>query len=290
MHIFWYNDSVVNTDRITVIIGQTASGKSNHAVTLANKHHSEIISADAFQIYKGFNIGTATPTITDMGGITHHLINELSPTEPYSIQQFLDRTKTAISNIQAQGKSVIICGGSALYIRALLYGYQPLKRLPKHERPTGSPMDLWNRLYTIDPDLAKKTPHQNKVRVQRYLELAIIYNKPPSTLFKQHDMDTKKYQVIGQMIDQSILRKRIRNRTEQMVMNGLIDEVSDLMKQYPIDCPAFTAIGYNDIAQCMTRGDATNTMIDIITKKTIHYAKRQRTWFNAFNHVQWMDA
>ena len=158
-------------EQITVIIGPTASGKSLFSINKAKEIDAEIISADAFQVYKDFNIGTGKLTVAEMNGIPHHLIDTYSPEQSFSVKMFIDDVERISNEICSRQKNIIICGGSAMYLRSLLYGYSPLKRLPEDKRPNDSTDVLWKRLQKIDPDLAAKTPMQNKQRVQRYLEL-----------------------------------------------------------------------------------------------------------------------
>ena len=222
-----------------------------------------------------------------MQGIKHFLIDEYHPETPYSVQDFLDQV-TKITN-DNKDQNYIICGGSAMYLKALLYGYKPLKRLPITKRPDGSNIELWEKLNAIDHDLAKKTPYQNKQRVQRYLELYEIYNEPPSTLFKSKSLDTEKYQVMGILIETSILKERINQRVDQMITAGLVDEVDYLMKKYSINSQGFQAIGYREPILYLKGNIDKETMTQLIKKNTYHYAKRQMTWFKAFDHVQWLS-
>ncbi len=269
-----------------VIIGPTASGKSAISLEYARKHSADIISADAFQVYQEFNIGTGKLSPDEMQGIPHHLIDHIHPETAYSVQMFLDD----VARIQSSHEPpFIICGGSAMYLKALLYGYTPLKRLPPNERPSGSPKSLWERLHQIDPDLANKTPYQNKVRVQRYLELYMIYNQPPSELFSSQPFDQSTYQVIGLSIEKEVLKERINERVNTMIKKGLVDEVNYLMKKYDINFPAFHAIGYKEIVQYFQNKFDKDTMIDTIKKHTFQYAKRQMTWFRTFDHVEWLS-
>ena len=272
-----------------IIIGPTASGKSNYSLELAQKESAHIISADAFQIYTDFNIGTGTLTDKEMEGIPHYLINSKSPNEPYSVQEFLDKTQSIIQKLSHLNIPIIICGGSAMYLKALLYGYRPLKRLPIHERPTGDPKTLWESLHAIDPDLANKTPYQNTQRVQRYLELHMIYNVAPSTLFVSKPFDPTLYKVTGIQIETELLKKNIHHRIDTMLHNGWVDEVQQLMKKYDTTSPAFSAIGYKEIIQWIEGKINKSTMITTIKQKTCQYAKRQMTWFRTFEHVNWIS-
>lgn len=271
--------------QISVIIGPTASGKSAFSLDLAKQTNCDIISADAYQIYKGFNIGTGTLSDEEMGSIKHYLINEKSPHEDYSVQEFIQSAE----RIMATNNNIIICGGSAMYLKALLYGYTPLKRLPPNKRPDGEPKDLWNQLNAIDPQLATKTPYQNKNRVQRYLELYKIYNQPPSTLFKSQQFNSKKFKVIGLLIENSVLKERISERVDGMIQQGLVDEVRYLMEEYDINAQAFQGIGYKEVIQFLIDKIDYNDMVHLIKKNSYQYARRQMTWFKAFDHVQWIS-
>jgi tRNA dimethylallyltransferase len=268
-----------------VIIGPTASGKSLLSIKKAKQVGAEVISADTVQVYRDFTIGSAKLTESEMGGVPHHLVGHVHPEHPYNVQQFLDDVTTLKAQLSGP---IIICGGAALYLRALLYGYEPLQRLPDDDKPTGSAEDLWQKLNAIDPELASKTPFQNKARVQRYLELYLIYNQPPSQLFKSRTICDPSYTVIGISIERTELKERINTRVNEMIHNGLVDEVKYLMKKYSGMAPAFRAIGYKEVIQYLQNFHDKDTMIQTIKKNTFDYAKRQMTWFKRFNNVQWV--
>lgn len=269
-----------------VIIGPTASGKSAMSIEMAKKYSAEIISADAFQVYRGFNIGTGKLMPTEMKGIRHHLIDICDPSHAFSVQLFLEKVSEIFNSTSTP---LIICGGSAMYIKALLYGYRPLRRLPIDKRPQGDAKDLWHQLKDIDPTLADKTPYQNKARVQRYLELYDIYHVSPSSLFSSTPLNATKYKVIGIMIEKEPLKNRINDRVDQMIHQGLVDEVNYLMKNYDITSPAFQAIGYKEVIQYFKKEYDKETMIQKIKQHTYQYAKRQLTWFRTFDNVQWIS-
>ena len=276
------------SDQIHVIIGPTASGKSAYCVDLALQLNGEVISADAYQIYHDFNIGTGTLLPHEMKEVPHHLINDRHPEHPYNVQLFLSDVHRCIDTISSHHRPVIICGGTAMYLKALLYGYQPLQRLPTSEKPTGTHDQLWNQLNDIDPDLASKTPKQNKQRVQRYLELHMIYGVQPSSLFKQQPLDTDRYKVTGILIDNNNLKQKINRRVDQMISDGLIDEVEGLMKKYSLDSPPFKAIGYKEVVEYLQGGVSKESMIETIKTNTKRYAKKQMTWLRTFTHVEWI--
>ena len=221
-----------------------------------------------------------------MQGVKHHLIDHVSPNDAYTVQNFIhDATELLDSNLAPY----VICGGSAMYIRALLYGYKPLKRLPEDERPEGTIDELWAKLNEIDSYLAEKTPKQNKVRVQRYLELHQIYNCAPSDLFRSTPFDSKKYQVIGISIEKEVLKSRINDRVDAMIKDGLVDEVKYLMEKYDITSQGFKAIGYKETIDYIQGKLEIDKMIELIKINSLQYAKRQMTWFRKFDHVEWIE-
>jgi tRNA dimethylallyltransferase len=276
-------------DQTIVVIGPTASGKSHYSIDLAKKNNGEIISADAFQVYIDFNIGTGKIPPEEMNGSPHHLIGTQHPSEPYSVQEFIDNVAKLTTEIINRQAVPIICGGSAMYLNALINGYQPLQRLPIDKRPEGSEDELWQQLQNIDPELAQKTPKQNKARVQRYLELYRIYGQKPSLLFKQAPSNAKNYNIYGISIEKDTLKDKINKRVDHMISIGLIDEVHTLMKKYNHNSPAFKAIGYKEVVQFIHKEISKETMTEKIKQNTQKYAKRQMTWFKRFDNVQWTN-
>lgn len=271
--------------KTTVIIGPTASGKSKRSIAMAQAMGAAVISADAFQIYRDFNIGTGTLSTQDMAGVPHYLVSERHPEIPYCVDEFIKNVANIMRDHPDQ--PVIICGGSAMYLKALLYSYRPLKRCPAHQRPQGTPNELWHQLHAIDPVLAQKTHPNNKRRVQRYLELAILYDRPPSELFESTPINPHQYDIIGISVERSTLKTMINHRIDGMIQDGLVDEVRELMKRYSIDSPAFHAIGYRDVVAYLNQTITKDKMIDSIKTTTYRYAKRQMTWFRTFDHVHW---
>tara|TARA_B100000586_G_scaffold24605_1_gene16165 strand:- start:1466 stop:2353 length:888 start_codon:yes stop_codon:yes gene_type:complete len=290
--------------KITVIIGPTASGKSDYAIQLAQKINAEIISADAYQIYKGLDIGTAKVTPSQQALIPHHLIDIKAPTEPYNVTEFIKQSKKIIKHIRSRQKPIIICGGTGLYIRSFLYNYQfptqstpPKKTTPPTHLENNNTKDLWKQLNDIDPETAKKIPYQNKRRIIRALAIFYETNQKPSQIKQQHNTIRSDVQLIGLRYPRTTLIQRINTRVDQMIKNGLVDEVTQLLHTgvHPT-AQSLQAIGYKEIVDYLTHQNNTpindhplNDTIERIKIKTRQFSKRQMTWFKKFPHVQWID-
>jgi len=277
-------------NRIKLVIGPTAIGKSDYAIQLAKKKTAEIISADAYQVYKGMNIGTGKITPAQLATVPHHLIDIKSPDEPYSAAEFVSRTNDIIANATTP---IIICGGTGMYINALLHDYafapetpsaevkQKVAQLPESER--------WEKLNQIDPASGKSIHPNNINRLTRALEIYYTTNKKPSLYRPQSSPQRPDIELIGLTTDREIVRQRISKRVDAMVAQGLFDEVETLLKTYPKTAIAFQALGYKQIIAHfedeMNREDA----IQAIKTKTHQFAKRQMTWYRRFKNVNWIE-
>ena len=276
---------------ITVIIGPTAVGKSNYAIKLAREIDAEIISADAYQIYTGLDIGTAKVPISERNGITHHLIDIKSPLEPYNVATFIQNATQIISEIRSRNKQIIICGGTGLYIRAFLYNYKfPDKQLTQKVQLTSrSPKQQWELLNRIDPETAVKIPVENKRRVARALEIYHETGLKPSASRHQTPSMRPDVRVIGlNLSSRDKLIQKINARVDAMIHAGLIAEVASLLNQgIPPSAQSLQAIGYKEIVRYLLGHDKKDNAIEQIKIKTRQFAKRQMTWFNALPDVEW---
>ena len=221
---------------IHYIIGPTAIGKSDQAISLAKKLNADIISADAYQVYIGMDIGTAKTNPHEQQGITHHLIDIKHPTEPYNVTNFIQLTNDLIQQARATNKASIICGGNGLFARAFLYSYtfpaaksdpKIRARLEEHYH-TGNKQKLWEELNSKDPISAAKIHPNNKHHLLRALEILSITGQPASSIKKQQPTIRKDTKVIGLSTDRSRVVSRINNRVDSMIKEGLIDEVTAL--------------------------------------------------------------
>ena len=280
---------------IPIITGPTSSGKSSivyNAGLLTNK--VEIISADAFQVYKGLDIGKAKITKQEMQNVPHHLIDILNPDECYSAGMFREHAEKLIEDILNRGKIPVIAGGTGLYIKSLTEGIFDCPEIDENIRKDlqirlekQGIEELYNELKKVDIEYAEKISSNDPVRTVRALEVYYglgitftqahkIYNKPPKY----------SYTVGVLWIDRKKLYENINERTSVMWNMGWVDEVQDLLnKGYNIKCPSFRAIGYKLIADFLMHGGKSHEVINQIAKETRHFAKRQLTWFRHRENV-----
>ena len=228
--------------KVIVICGPTASGKTSLSIELAKRINGEIISADSMQIYKDMNIGTAKPTIEEMQGIKHYLLDFISPNKRYSVADYAKDAKKAIEEILRKGKTPIVVGGTGLYIDSLIYGieYQEIEfdKTYRDELEKKVEEEGLNKLYEmakeIDEEAVKKISPNDKKRILRILE---IYHATGKTKTEQEIESRKKeveyeYHVYALDWDRQILYDRINRRVDQMIENGLIEEVKKILKKY----------------------------------------------------------
>ena len=228
--------------KVIVICGPTASGKTSLSIELAKRINGENISADSMQIYKDMNIGTAKPTIEEMQGIKHYLLDFISPNKRYSVADYAKDAKKAIEEILRKGKTPIVVGGTGLYIDSLIYGieYQEIEfdKTYRDELEKKVEEEGLNKLYEmakeIDEEAVKKISPNDKKRILRILE---IYHATGKTKTEQEIESRKKeveyeYHVYALDWDRQMLYDRINRRVDQMIENGLIEEVKNILKKY----------------------------------------------------------
>ena len=273
------------------IIGPTASGKTFLSVVLAKKLVGEIIGLDSRQVYDGMSIGTAQPTKEDMDGIPHHLFGFRDPSEPISAGEYAKLVRTKIKDIQANGKTPIICGGAGLYYRALTKGIfeGSVSDLPTRGRLEQAyeddPAALLERLRSVDPEYAEIVHINNKKRLVRALEIYEATGKSPSEHFHhQEDHPSKTLDLFTLLLtwNRETLNKRIEHRTDEMLKKGWVEEVKTLLEkqtQAGKVYPALDSIGYRQI-QAYLNGELTqDEMREDIIIRTRQFARRQTQWF-----------
>lgn len=284
---------------VYVIGGPTASGKSRLAVELAKKINGEIISADSMQIYKDMNIGTAKVNEDEMQGIKHYLIDFVSPEERYSVSSFKKDAENAIEEILKKGKTPIIVGGTGLYIDSLIYGIEfqdeeidtkYRDELEKRAETEGLEK-LYEQAQKIDPEAMKKISPNDKKRIIRVLE---IYHKTGKTKTEQ-ELESRKnevkydFKVFAITMDREKLYERIEKRVDQMIEQGLIEEVQGILKKYSNFPTAMQGLGYKEVVEFLEGKSTKEEMKEKIKKETRHYAKRQLTWFRKNKETVWLD-
>lgn len=280
---------------IIVITGQTCTSKSKIAIQVAKAFNAEIVNADAFQIYKELDIGTAKPEKDDLLKVKHHLYNFLEPTDRYSIYEYQSDCRRVISEITAKHKNVVLVGGSGLYIRSALYDYDfktPEREVDLSDYYTLTNEELHARLAKIDPKEASKVHPNNRKRVLRAIFIYLAYNKTKTELesMQEHKIIYKDVHIYAIDMDKKDLYERIDKRVELMIRKGLIKEAHTLANKYGKDLQAFNAIGYREIIQNPDMG--TEDVAALISKDTRKYAKRQMTFikYQYGDNVKWVKS
>ncbi len=281
---------------ITVIIGPTGVGKTELALRMARETGAEIISADAYQVYRGLDIGTAKVPQATIQEIPHHLIDILAPTEGYSVADFIARSSDVIAQLRAKNTPIIICGGTAFYIHAFLYGYS-LSAPAAHSQIRDElneklaqigPEALWAELKSIDPTSAAAIHPNNHRRVIRALEIFHQTQTPPSQHRSKKPAPRSDCKLIGVTRPRDQLYAQINARVLAMIQAGLVAEVQSLLAQgIPPTAPAFSAIGYKEVIAHLTGGISYDEMINLVQQHTRNFAKRQLTWIKQFEHLDW---
>lgn len=287
-------------EKVIVICGPTASGKTSLSIELAKQINGEIISADSMQIYKDMNIGTAKPTKKEMQGIKHYLLDFVSPDERYSVAQYKEDAKNAIREILKKGKRPIVVGGTGLYIDSLIYEieYPQIefdenyrKKLEKIARDNEGLQKLYNMALEIDPDAMKKISSNDKKRIMRVLE---IYNATGKTKTEQ-EIESRKnepefeYKVYAINWDRKLLYERIDKRVDIMIEQGLVEEVKNIVKKYNKFPTAMQGLGYKEVVEYLNGNCTKEEMVEKIKKETRHFAKRQLTWFKKDKNTIWLN-
>lgn len=284
--------------KILIITGPTAVGKSKYAVKIAQKMNGEIISLDSMQVYKFMNIGTAKPSKEELKKIPHHLIDIIKPDQGFSVAKFIQITNKKIQEIIKKGKRPILVGGTGLYLRALLYGFDFPKAgyeekirddLHTFAQKHGIKV-LYNKLKKVDPNSAKKIHLNDKFRIIRALEVYYLTGKPISKQQFSNKKHINKYKIICLTTDRPKLYELIDRRVDAMINKGLIKEVKRLLKKgYNQDLPALKAIGYKEVIDYLNGRFDYNEMIRLIKRNSRHLAKRQMTWFRSFPNIVFKD-
>jgi len=272
---------------IIVIVGPTAVGKSELGIRIAQHVGGEIISGDAFQFYKGLDIGTAKLSMSEWRGVPHHLIDILSPTDAFSVADYQKVVRAKIDELLQKDITPILVGGSGLYIQSVLYDYRftGTKREEDPELIKMANGELWNLLYNIAPDIAAVTDIANRRRLLRAIELANgqTEDEPQMTgknLFYQS------VKIIGLEMPRDVLYAAIDQRVDTMMNLGLEAEVKKL-HEAQIRSQATMAIGYKELYSVFDGLSTLDTAVSLIKQQTRRYAKRQLTWFKNQMNATW---
>lgn len=274
--------------KVITILGPTASGKTALSVYLAKKFGSAVISGDAFQVYRGMDIGTAKVTEEEAAGVPHFLVDILSPEEPYSAARFCEMAAAVIEEEDRKGRIPIIAGGTGLYIQSLLEGYE---FLPKGKGQKNEWKELYRRegkdaliraIRERAPEVAVPPDPQRMLRLLELIEIGaatsaeksgeLVYDGP----------------VIGLTMEREELYRRIELRVDLMMQAGLLEEVRKLLAAgIPEDAQSMRAIGYKELIPVIRDGADLAGAVSLIKKNTRHFAKRQLTWYRRMPYITW---
>jgi len=287
-------------DKVLIIAGPTASGKTKISIELAKKINGEIISADSMQVYKYMNIGTAKPDEEERGGIKHYLIDEVNPDEEFSVAKYKDLAVKYIKEVINKGKMPIVVGGTGLYINSLVYNInfteticdRELRSKLKKEAEVYGNKYIHDKLKEVDPEAAKRIHVNDTKRIIRAIE---VYEHTKSPISYHQEVSRNEppefeFIITALRVDRAILYERINKRVDDMFAKGLIDEVKKLVSMgYGRNNTSMQAIGYKEILSYLEGNISLDEAIYIIKRDTRHYAKRQYTWFKRLEGIKWID-
>jgi len=285
--------------KMLLILGVTASGKGRLASDLAQSLDAEIISIDSMKVYRRMDIGTAKPPQEARRRIKYHLIDIVEPSDSFSVAAFLDAALQTIEQTKSSKKKIIAVGGTALYIKALLYGLfegpgtnQKIRAELRSRAEAEGLAELYCELTKIDPVAAERISPNDSKRIIRALEVYQLTGNPISSFQKQWDRRDVKHDwtIIGLRREKAEESKRINSRVKNMITAGLVDEVKSMLaEEMPLSRQARCAIGYAEIIEYLNGQISLEEATELIKKNTRRLAKNQRTWFKTFKNVHWLD-
>jgi tRNA dimethylallyltransferase len=282
-----------------LILGVTASGKGRLAFELAESIGAEIISIDSMKVYRRMDIGTAKPPKEARQHVKYHLIDIIEPSDSFSVGAFINAASDAIEQINNRNSKIVAVGGTALYIKSLLYGLFDGAGTDEHIRTklrerieADGLAELHRELTKIDPAAAERINPNDAKRIVRALEVYQLTGKPISHFQKQWQQHQIKHNwtIIGIRREKADASSRINKRVKKMISAGLVDEVKSLLdEQKPMSKQARCAIGYAEIIDHLNGRMSLEDAVELIKINTRRLAKGQRTWFKTFQDVHWLD-
>lgn len=284
-----------------MILGPTASGKSDLAIKLAERLNAEVISADSMQVYLGMDIGTAKPSKADMARVRHHLVDVCAPDEPMTVAKYCKLAQEAYEDITRRGKTAIIAGGTGLYIDALTRGFlfpdtdadhALREKLYERAAKEGGTEALHAELAADDPIAASRIHKNDARRIVRALEVLRKTGRPISELQAEAPAASGIPAVsYGLSADRAVIVRRIELRVDDMMSRGLLEEVKELIRLGYANCKvAMQAIGYKELIAHLEGRLSLQEAVDMIKAETRKYSKRQMTWFRRNKQTVWLDS
>jgi len=288
----------VKQSPLIVIVGPTAVGKTRLALCLAQEFDGEIISADSRQVYRGMDIGTAKPTPEERRRVPHHLIDVVAPNETFTLAQYQELAHDTIGDVLARGKPPFLVGGTGQYVTAVVEGWG-IPRVPPNEQLRAAlcrqaeiegEEALHARLREVDPAAAERIDPRNVRRVVRALEVYLETGRPISELQRKKPPPYRILQ-IGLTLDRQELYRRIDERVDRMIEEGLVDEVRGLVEQgYSYDLPAMSGLGYQQIGLYLRGEVSLEEAIQFIKHHTHRFVRHQYNWFGLDDAaIRWFD-
>ncbi len=284
---------------LVIVLGPTGVGKSGLAIQLAETFGGEILSADSMQVYRYMDIGTAKPTPEERRGIEHHLIDLVTPDQPFNADLYRMLGRRVIESLHRKGVPIFVVGGTGLYIKALTQGLFSSPRIPpwvrerlRQEAEQKGREFLYERLKEVDPEAASRIHSNDLFRTIRALEVFEATGIPISFFREQHRFGEHPYLTlkIGLETDRERLYRRIEERVDRMIEKGFLKEVENLLERgYGPGLKPMQSLGYKQMVKFLSQELAWDEAIKEMKRETRHYAKRQWTWFKADREIFWRD-
>lgn len=283
-------------NKVAVLVGPTAVGKTAVALELALELGAEIVNADSLQVYRELDIGTAKPTPSERALVPHHLVDVVDPPDPYDADRYSREGREVLADLHRRGVIPLVVGGTGLYLKALLSGLfaegspdtRIRQRLRQELTDRGLPA-LHERLKRLDPASAWRLHPHDTYRILRALEVMEATGEPLSALHESHQFRDAPYQTLklGLIRPREELNQRIEARLEAMLAQGWLEEVRGLLDRYPPDLKPLQALGYRHLIAFLQGRWSWEEAIELLKRDTRRYAKRQLTWFRGDPEVRW---
>lgn len=274
-------------DELLVVVGPTASGKTELAVRLAERFGGEVVGADSVQVYRGFDVGSGKPTAAERRGVPHHLVDVADPLQPFDAQRFVALADRVVADVRARGRVPIICGGTYLWVRALVHGLAPAPPADPGVRARHAAIaaaegrgTLHARLAAVDPASAARLAPNDLVRVSRALEIWELSGKPQSAWFAEHGFRAERHRarLLGVRRDRAEIDHRIAARVAAWLAAGWVDEVQGLRARGYGEARAMGSVGYKQVNDHLEGKISAVDLEGAIIRATRVFVRRQRTW------------
>lgn len=285
---------------LLVLVGPTAVGKTQLSISIAKAWNCEILSGDSMQVYRGMDIGTAKIRPEEMEGIPHHFIDIVNPDETFNTADFQRKAADTIAEISSRGKLPFVVGGTGLYIESLIYGYEfseggadeAFRKEQQAFLEANGEQALHDRLREVDPASADRLHPNDHRRVIRALEVAHLTGIPQSEhLARQRRESPYRFCLLGLSMDRAKLYRRIEDRIDLMLEDGLVEEVRRLLAAgYGRELPSMQGLGYKEMTAYLAGEMDLDEAVALLKRNTRRFAKRQLSWFRHMKEIAWIEA